>query len=413
MSGALVVLAAAVAASSLLAVRLIRGNTEVRGEPPPDMVPEVASANAATVGQGPVGRIVRPRIRPYPFLLLRPRMPASAEGQGETSATPAGGVEAKGVETTAATNDGEESSREPPIFDLLRHHREHPVSPKVAALAQEITKDSTNSVTKARAIYDWLVANIRYDTREWENIAAGASEYIHDHDPDTVLERGTTVCIGYAWLFDDLCEAAGLESTYLIGDVRGYRGTPDDELVSSIRHAWSAVRDENGWKLLDATWGARQEGEGESDYKWRADYYYGTPPSQFIYDHLPEDTSWQLLDEPVATKSAFSSLPNLKPSFFTDGLTLPESYTSVLRASSGDAHRLTIGKPAGTDVAFTLSTAAPDAEAKRIGAIVTDGGAAASAIIPPLTRGDYLLRVYSRSGKGAYACGADFAIRVE
>lgn len=340
-------------------------------------------------------------------------MPSVLDGRDATYAPSVVGDDAKAIETAAATDEAEGGSREPPIFDLLRHHREHPVSPKVTALAQEITRDATNSVTKARAIYDWLVANIRYDTREWENIAAGATEYIHDHDPDTVLERGTTVCIGYAWLFDDLCEAAGLESTYLIGDVRGYRGTPDDELVSSIRHAWSAVRDEDGWKLLDATWGARQEGEAEADAKWRADYYYDTPPSQFVFDHLPEDASWQFLDEPVASKAAFSALPNLKPSFFTDGLTLSENYTSALRASSGDAHRLTIGKPVGTDVAFTLSEASADAEPKRIGAIVTDGGVSVSAIIPPLSRGDYLLRVFSRRGEGAYACGADFAIHVD
>lgn len=318
----------------------------------------------------------------------------------------------QGAEMQAESGAENGASREPAIFDLLRRHREHPVSPKVTALAAEITKDATNSVTKARAIYDWLVANIRYDTREWENIASGATEYIHDHDPDTVLARGTTVCIGYAWLFDDLCEAAGLESTYLIGDVRGYRGTPDDDLVSPIRHAWSAVRDEDGWKLLDATWGARQEGEAEADYKWRADYYYDTPPSQFIYDHLPEDSSWQLLEEPVAGKAAFSALPNLKPSFFTDGLTLGDNYASVLGASSGKAHRLAVGKPAGTKVAFTISSASSGAESKRLPVAVSDNGEAAMAVIPPLSSGDYLLRVYS-SAKGApYSCAADFEIKV-
>lgn len=338
-----------------------------------------------------------------------PSQPAAQE------AVPDSGEGRAALEVAAAADESQApagTSREPDIFKLLRNHRDHPVSPKVTELAREITKDATNNVTKARAIYDWLTANIKYDTREWENIVSGATDYIHDHDPDTVLERGTTVCIGYAWLFDDLCEAAGIESTFLIGDVRGYRGTPDDELVSSVRHAWSAVRDEDGWKLLDATWGARQDGEGESDYKWRADYYYGTDPGQFVFDHLPEEESWQLLENPVPTKSAFSMLPNLKPSFFTDGLSLGERYTSVLGASRGARHRLSVGKPASVDVAFTLSTAG-GGESKRLQAVVTDGGGAAMALIPPLDRGDYLLRVYSRKGSGPYSCGADFAIKVE
>ncbi len=304
-------------------------------------------------------------------------------------------------------------TREPSIFDQLRDHRSKPIPAEVRELAEEITRNCTNEASKARAIYDWLTSNITYDTAEWRNIVTGADDYIHPHDPASVLERGTTVCIGYAWLFDDLCTSAGLESTYLIGDVRGFRGTPDDELVSAVRHAWSAVREDGEWKLLDATWGAKQAGETEADYKARADYYFATPPNQFVFDHLPEDEDWQLLDNPVPSETAFSILPNLKPAFFMDGLKLGGDYTSVLGAKTDERYRLAFGKPKGTEVVFTLGPASNGEASKQIRSATSASGKSVAAIIPPLSKGDHLLRVYSRTDDGPFTCGADFVIHAE
>ena len=316
-------------------------------------------------------------------------------------------------EVAAPNQIAKGKTREPSIFEQLRDHRSKPIPAEVRELADEITRDCTNEVSKARAIYDWLTSNITYDTAEWRNIVSGADDYIHPHDPASVLERGTTVCIGYAWLFDDLCTAAGLESTYLIGDVRGYRGTPDDELVSSVRHAWSAVREDGEWKLLDATWGAKQAGETEADYKARADYYFATPPNQFVFDHLPEDADWQLLENPVPTETAFLILPNLKPAFFTDGLKLGGDYTSVLGAKTDERYRLAFGKPKGTEVVFTLGPASNGEASKQIRSATSASGKSVSALIPPLSKGDHLLRVYSRTDDGPFTCGADFVIHAE
>ncbi|MBR0057174.1 MAG: hypothetical protein IJP66_07575, partial [Kiritimatiellae bacterium] len=307
----------------------------------------------------------------------------------------------------------------------LRASKNVPLSAATRALAEEITGGETNAVGKARAIYDWLTHNIVYDTAEWESIASGATYYIHDHDPDSVLARGSTVCIGYAWLFDDLCEAAGINATWLIGDVRGYRGTPDDALVSDVRHAWNAVELEDGdWHLLDATWGALQDGESESALtRARADYYFDTPASQFIYDHLPENDSWQLLDNAVA-EAEFVSLPNLKPSFFTNGLKLGDGYTSVLRAQSGSGAALAFSAPAGIQTLATLGSASGSGESERIRiAKIPAGGdsdagdsgtTGLAALLPPLSAGDYILRIYSGDGSaGVLECSADFLIHAE
>ena len=317
------------------------------------------------------------------------------------------------VPVEAYEDERPQDPREPPIFDLLRKSKGQPIPPEVAALAEEVTKNATNGVQRARAIYDWLTANIRYDAQEWDHITGGASSYTHAHDPASVLKRGTTVCIGYSWLFDAMCESVGVKSSYLIGDVRGYRGTPDEDLVSAFKHAWNVVQfDDGSWHLLDATWGASQEGEPPGAAKSRADYYFDTPANQFVYDHLPENDAWQLLDDPVPTKAAFSTLPNLKPAFFQNGLELTEGYTSTLRANPDQPAALTFSAPAGVSVAATFGPYHPGSTLVQIPAFVRDG--VATIIVPKHESGVHLLRLYSKSPSGhSFDCSADFVIKGE
>ncbi len=378
--------------------------------PLPRPSPADAAAGRRTESTPPGAAAPVRRIRFFPTSRLFAQSSTVQADEGDSALLPSPDA----PEPTRGVSSVRGRTREPAIFDKLRNHRSSPIPESVKALAAEITKNCTNNVSRARAIYDWLTAHITYDTAEWRNIVTGADSYIHSHDPASVLERGSTVCIGYAWLFDDLCTAAGLESTFLIGDVRGYRGTPDEELVSSVRHAWNAVRDDDGgWVLLDATWGARQDGETEADYLARADYYFATPPGQFVFDHLPEDDSWQLLEAPIPSESAFSVLPNLKPAFFMDGLKLGGDYASVLGAQAGQRHRLAFGKPAGTDVVFTLGPVSSADASEQIRSATSASGEAIAAILPALSRGQYLLRVYSRTGGGPYTCGADFVIQAQ
>ncbi len=302
--------------------------------------------------------------------------------------------------------------KEPKIFDKLRSSDSHPISERIKALAEELTKNATNDVGKARAIYDYITANILYDTEEWEHITQGGEDYSHPHDPDSVLERGTTVCIGYAWLFNHLCKAAGIESKWLIGDVRGYRGTPDDELISEFRHAWNVVKlDDDAWHLLDSTWGAKQEGEEKSDYEGRADYYFDTPSNQFVFDHLPEESEWQLLDEPIPSENAFSVLPNLKPAFFTDGIGLTDAYTSTLMARSGTMSALSFTKPDGVTLKATIITGNDAQTEKPIKVEESEGNTVA--VIPSLESGSYLIRIYTGKGSSVLNCAADFQIIVQ
>lgn len=310
---------------------------------------------------------------------------------------------------TGEANSGHDSA-EPDVFRQLRAGRTSKIPPEVRELTERITGDCTNDMQKARAIYDWLTANIRYDSVEWANIVRGGDSYTHDHSPLAVLERGTTVCTGYAGLFDAMCASAGLDSTFLIGNVRGYRGTEDDELVSRVKHAWSAVKIDGEWNLLDATWGAVQEGESPEEASARADYYFLTPPSQMVYDHLPEEETWQLLDDPLPTGRAFSVLPNVKPSFFQNGLKFGYGYTSSLVAPAGKEGQIVLSAPEGVEIAATVC--AESAPGNSVQVPVVRQGEAAAIIVPARSPDERtILRIYSRKGENQpYSCSADFLI---
>jgi transglutaminase/protease-like cytokinesis protein 3 len=324
-----------------------------------------------------------------------------------------GGVALAGVEAEIAPANGEASRRAlRELFTALRASRDRPVDPRVAALALEITRDCKSDAERARALYDWVTRHISYDWREWAHIVGGAKAYAMPHDPLSVLERGTTVCAGYAWLYNDLARAVALESTFLLGDVRGFRGTADDALITPYQHAWNSVKIDDAWVLLDATWGARQPGEAEVDYRLRNDTYFATPADQNIFDHLPESEEWQLLDEPLP-KEQFATLPNLKPPYFRDGLSLVNHLSDTIRMPAGGSTAVNLLAPEGVRIAATLSRDGQDAGRDHL--TVVEAGAQRQVVVSTLPAGDYLLRLYSKpaGAEGSYDCFLDYAVKVE
>ena len=321
--------------------------------------------------------------------------------------TAAGGV---GGVTSAPPAAALAAREELPVFAALRASRGQPIPPEVAELAQQITQGATNEAMRARALYTWITEHIRYDVQEWAHITGGGSAYMNAHDPLSVIERGTTVCAGYAWLYDAMARSVGLDSTFLIGAVRGYRGTPDDALVSAFKHAWNAVRVDGDWRLLDATWGARQTGEAAADHQARQAYYFDTPPRQMIFDHLPESPDWQLLDEPLPDAKAFHTLPNLKPAFFQHGLRLGNAFASTVTAEAAAGGRLIVTAPGHVQVAATLGPL--DGRAAPRAIPVAEAGERRDIQIDPLEPGEYILRVYSRRPEDTrFTCSADFVLR--
>jgi transglutaminase-like putative cysteine protease len=370
----------------------------------PHRAPRVSAASRSPWDAPHMARLAATNLAPATGASLPPasvsssnRLPRGVTGPGRRLAAPAGRAP--------------RTSRELPVFAALRASRNQPIPREVAALAREITRDCRTDAERARAIYDWITGHITYDWKVWQDMVAGADSYTQPQDPLSVIQRGTGVCAGYAWLFDALTASVGIEATYVIGDVRGYRGTTDDALISQFQHAWNSVKLGDQWYLLDATWGARQEGESAAESLARRDYYYQTPANQMIFDHLPETDTWQLLENPVPT-DAFQELPNLKPAFFRDGLRLANGFSDSLRTGIAMPTGVTLAAPADVLIAATLSSGSEDITAGNL--LVRDSGIRRDVIVGPLPAGEYILRIYAKpaTNAGLYECAADYVVTV-
>ena len=124
-----------------------------------------------------------------------------------------------------------------------------------------------------------------------------------------------TICSGYANLYQALAKAMGLDAVIIAGTATGASYVVGD---SEINHAWNAVKIDNQWYLLDATWGAGTVEENQFQQRFKS-YYFATPPEQLIFSHFPANPVWQLLEQPY-TREKFQALPDVSPQLFQQNI---------------------------------------------------------------------------------------------
>jgi transglutaminase-like putative cysteine protease len=207
--------------------------------------------------------------------------------------------------------------------EIRKHISQTPASAErtLKTLANYLIKPAKTQTERAYAIFYWLTQNIAYDTQSFFSGNYG------DLTPAGVLRSRKAICSGYSRLFTGLAKQAKLEVVEIIGVSKSYgfseKGTLGD-------HAWNAVKIDDQWRLLDATWGAgfvTKSGEFEKKLE---DFYFFTPPEQFIYSHFPKERQWQLLD-PTISKTEFKKLVYLRPAFFKYGLALDSHQQSPIK----------------------------------------------------------------------------------
>jgi len=165
-------------------------------------------------------------------------------------------------------------------------------------LASYLTGTANSNLEKTRAIYVWIASNITFDMKGFK------SNILPEYRPKAVLNNRYAVCEGFARLFNELCQEAGLKTEIIRGYARsfGYENVNNFEVSN---HAWNAVLIDGEWQFIDVTWAARKSNDS---YLVRPleDKYFFTSPEMFIMDHLPEIPAWQLLSSPVS-KEAFAT----------------------------------------------------------------------------------------------------------
>ncbi len=170
------------------------------------------------------------------------------------------------------------------------------VERSIAGLAEYLVKPAKDDLTKTRAIYRWVTDRVAYDT---DSFFAGTKV---DNSAEAVLKGRKCVCEGYASLFEALAGAAGLEVRKIHGYSKGYGYQSGDD-VTRYRHAWNAVKLDDHWYLLDATWGAGYTDSKKQYVKRFKEYYFLTAPEKMILDHFPTEAEWQLLNPEVSQET--------------------------------------------------------------------------------------------------------------
>ena len=92
------------------------------------------------------------------------------------------------------------------------------------------------------------------------------------------------------------------------------------------------------WHLVDVTWASGHIGDKCEFVRRFNDYYFLTPPSQFVLDHYPIDDDWQLLSEPIRLNQ-FELMLTLGESFFENRLEVvshPNAVVDVDRSGQVD-----------------------------------------------------------------------------
>lgn len=107
---------------------------------------------------------------------------------------------------------------------------------KADMIISKIIKPGMSEAKKELAIHDYIVANTRYDVKNYENDTIPRSS----HNVDGVLLDGVAVCEGYAKTFKLLLERVGIESIVVVGP--------------KINHAWNIVKIDGEYYHVDVTW---------------------------------------------------------------------------------------------------------------------------------------------------------------
>jgi len=152
------------------------------------------------------------------------------------------------------------------------------------AIANYIQGNFNTDKEKIRAIYSWIINNIRYNKDSMYYRFWG-------EDPErklsSVLKTRKGVCENYASLLARIATKCGIEN-YM---VNGY--TKIGGLVNWRGHSWCAVYINKEWLLCDPTWDAGNTGNT---------HYFLISPSEFIQTHMPFDPLWQLQENPITNR---------------------------------------------------------------------------------------------------------------
>lgn len=209
---------------------------------------------------------------------------------------------------------------------------------ELTKLTKHLTQNAKSDKDKAWRIYSWIKNNINYDWERYENVIAHKDSSIRTAEDVIKLRKG--ICADYSFLVKEMFSRAGIEALIIKGYVRqSFDDTNKDTFA--LRHAWNAIKLNNKWQLLDLTWAVKDNN----------DFYFDTDPYQFLFSHLPYDSSWTLLPYSLTLEQFLKS-----PILAMSKVKLDYDYIRRIGEINTNVDSITLTLPEIPEYDFTLTT---------------------------------------------------------
>lgn len=131
---------------------------------------------------------------------------------------------------------------------------------KLDAILAKIIKAGMTQEQKVKAIHDYVVKHVTYDSKYRDQQSVGGVI--------VAIDQGRGVCGDYSLLFKDLCQRISIPCVFEAGD------------PFTLNHAWNAVFINGEWKFVDTTWDDRDDGKVLYTYFLKDRF-------TFMKDHTP------------------------------------------------------------------------------------------------------------------------------
>ncbi len=181
-------------------------------------------------------------------------------------------------------------------------------------LSNHLTKPYTTDEDKVRSITYWMTQHIKYNFRKSNRVKRKLQK------PNKTLFKRKGICGDYAVLFKELCQHSGVSAEIIDGYSKGFYYEPRDTFIRAD-HSWNSVLINNEWKLMDVLWmGGYAKPKKQYfrkflhnvfniNYRTKFKYvkhidegYYLPDPKALVKTHLPLNTWWQTLKNPVSVE---------------------------------------------------------------------------------------------------------------
>ncbi|SHL24971.1 transglutaminase domain-containing protein [Flavobacterium chilense] len=232
-------------------------------------------------------------------------------------------------------------------------------------LADKIKSDFSSDYDRARAIYDWIAFNIKYDYATFLNpprtqgfsYSTEAEKQRKIQQLNNKLIQKTfnsqkAVCEGFTALYQYLAELTGLKSEIIRGDSK-IRLADIGRKNTYSNHAWNIVLIDKKWILIDVTWGQgyydSSKGRMVNDF---TPVYFDTDPDYFFAKHFPDSGSY--LGNRLS-KEDFLNGPLIYNKTIEGDYKIKSPDSGIVEAKYGDKINVEIKNVSKSDVIFYLN----------------------------------------------------------